>query len=197
MITIIDTGGANLASVTNAINRLNKQWEVTSDPEKLTKASHVILPGVGTAKKNWERVNRLELADGIKRLSQPVLGICVGMQLLFEASEEGMTDCLGLIPGIVTRFPSTLNLPVPHMGWNQVFYTDQPDQPILDHIPSGSYFYFVHSFRGPTGDHTIAYSSYGKSFPAIVNVRNFYGTQFHPEKSSRLGSKLLENFCNL
>ena len=194
MIAVIDTGGANLASVTNAINRLDKAWQLTTDSQFIQSADHVLLPGVGAAKKNWQTLKDFGLDELVLSLKQPVLGICVGMQLLFQKSEEGPTPCLGLIDGNVTHFDNR-ELIVPHMGWNQVAY--RQDSPLFRGIKENSYFYFVHSYRGTDLNFACATTEYGGTFVATVQKDNFFGTQFHPEKSGPQGAKLLENFFAL
>jgi glutamine amidotransferase len=194
-VAIIANGGANIASLRFALDRLGATSQLTSDPGELRRAPRVILPGVGAASDAMERLRALRLADVIPTLEQPVLGICLGMQLLFDASDEGETACLGLIPGRVTRFPARDGLPVPHMGWNRVHA--RAPSPLFDGLEAAPYLYFVHSFAAPVGDWTLATSDYGGEFSAVVRQRNFLGTQFHPERSSRAGSRLLANFLEL
>jgi glutamine amidotransferase len=194
-VAIIANGGANIASLRFALDRLGATSQLTSDPGELRRAPRVILPGVGAASDAMERLRALRLADVIPTLEQPVLGICLGMQLLFDASDEGETACLGLIPGRVTRFPARDGLPVPHMGWNRVHA--RAPSPLFDGLEDAPYLYFVHSFAAPVGDWTLATSDYGGEFSAVVRQRNFLGTQFHPERSSRAGSRLLANFLEL
>jgi glutamine amidotransferase len=192
---IIGCCGANLASLGFAFERLGVSIPVVNKPAEIKNASHVILPGVGAAKAAMERLQAAGFADVIPRLSQPVLGICVGMQMLFTGSGEEDTDCLGIIDARVERLPDTRDLPVPEMGWNQV--TFEEDCPLLDGIESGSYAYFVHSYAAPPGPYTQAITNYGVDFSAVVKQNNFYGTQFHPERSSAMGSRLLQNFLDL
>jgi glutamine amidotransferase len=194
-VAIIDNGGANIASLRFALDRLGASSELTRDPEALLHAPRVILPGVGAAADAMARLRALGLVDVIRELRQPVLGICLGMQLLFESSEEGDTACLGLIPARITRFPNRAGLPVPHMGWNRVRATaSAPSWAALSDEPC---MYFVHSYVAPVGPWTVATSDYGGEFSAMVRVRNFYGAQFHPERSSRAGSRLLAGFLEL
>ena len=148
-LAIIDSGGANIASLQLAIERLGVPANLTTDPAQLRAASHVILPGVGAAADCMSRLRNASLVDTIRALRQPVLGICVGMQLLFESSEEGDVACLGLLPGRVRRFPNRAGLPVPHMGWNQLEF--DRTSPLLNDIAPGDYVYFVHSFAAPVG----------------------------------------------
>jgi glutamine amidotransferase len=170
--------------------------ELTTDPNKVRKASHVILPGVGAAADCMARLQKhAGLVEAIRNLRQPMLGICVGMQLLFESSEEGDVPCLGLLPGRVRRFADRDELPVPHMGWNQLeFY---PGSPLLNDIAVGDHVYFVHSYAAPVGPLTVATATYGDTFSAIVQRGNVFGAQFHPERSARVGSLLLRNFLQL
>ena len=142
-LAIIDSGGANIASLQFAIQRLGVESELTTDPKRVRAASHVLLPGVGAASDCMSRLQRAGLVDTVRSLKQPLLGICVGMQLLFESSEEGNVECLGLLPGRVQRFANMGDLPVPHMGWNQLEF--QPGSPLLDDIEPGAYVYYVHS----------------------------------------------------
>jgi imidazole glycerol-phosphate synthase subunit HisH len=194
-LAIIDSGGANIASLRYAIERLGHESDLTVDPARLRSASHVILPGVGAAADCMARLEKANLVDTIRNLQQPLLGICVGMQLLFESSAEGDVSCLGLLPGRVRRFDDREGLPVPHMGWNQLELS-QPS-PLFDEMHSGDYVYFVHSFAAPVSEHSIATSEYGNSFAAVVQRDNVYGAQFHPERSARIGSLLLRNFLRL
>jgi imidazole glycerol-phosphate synthase subunit HisH len=194
-LAIIDSGGANIASLRYAIERLGVESELTTDPVRLRAASHVILPGVGAAADCMARLENAGIVDAIRELHQPLLGICVGMQLLYESSEEGDVKCLGLLPGRVRRLSPELGLPVPHMGWNQLEFR-QPN-PLLNDIAENDYVYFVHSYCAPVSEMTVADCSYGEPFSAIVQRENVYGAQFHPERSARIGSLLLKNFLSL
>ena len=195
-LVIIDSGGANIASLQYAIDRLGVASELTTDPQKVRAASHVILPGVGAAADCMTRLQRSPgLVDTIRTLRQPMLGICVGMQLLFESSEEGEVPCLGLLPGRVRRFPDRENMPVPHMGWNQLEF--DPGTALLKDITPGDHVYFVHSYAAPVGQLTLATASYGEPFSALVQSGNVFGAQFHPERSARVGATLLRNFIQL
>ena len=195
-LVIIDSGGANIASLRYAIDRLGVASELTTDPEKVRSATHVILPGVGAAADCMGRLQRTpRLVDTIRSLRQPMLGICVGMQLLFESSEEGEVPCLGLLPGRVRRFADRDDLPVPHMGWNQLEF--ETNSALLKDITPGDHVYFVHSYSAPVGPLTLATSSYGEPFSALVQSGNVFGAQFHPERSARIGSLLLRNFIQL
>jgi imidazole glycerol-phosphate synthase subunit HisH len=194
-LAIIDSGGANIASLRFAVERLGIESELTTDPARVRSASHVLLPGVGAAADCMSRLQRAGLVDTIRALKQPLLGICVGMQLLFESSEEGDVACLGLLPGRVRRFADMGDLPVPHMGWNQLEF--QAGSPLLDDIDPGDYVYYVHSYAAPVNRLTLATSDYGGPFSAIVQRDNVFGAQFHPERSARTGARLLQNFLQL
>jgi glutamine amidotransferase len=194
-LAIIDSGGANIASLQLAVERLGVPADLTTDPACLRDASHVILPGVGAAADCMSRLRNAGLVDVVRELRQPLLGICVGMQLLFESSEEGDVACLGLLPGRVRRFANRAGMPVPHMGWNQLEF--QNEHALLDGISSGDYVYFVHSYCAPVSAAMIATTLYGEAFAALVQRDNVYGAQFHPERSARVGAQLLQNFLRL
>ncbi len=194
-LAIIDSGGANIASLQFAVQRLGIESDLTTDPARLKAASHVLLPGVGAAADCMARLRNAGLIDTIRELKQPLLGICAGMQLLFESSEEGDVECLGLFPGRVRRFADRANLPVPHMGWNQLEFTRS--SPLLDNIENGDYVYYVHSYVAPVTPLTLATSLYGDAFAAIVQRDNVIGAQFHPERSAKVGAQLLKNFLQL
>ena len=191
-LAIIDSGGANIASLRFAIERLGIDSQVTTDAATLRAATHVMLPGVGAAADCMERLRSANLVETIRSLRQPLLGVCVGMQLLFESSEEGNVTCLGLLPGRVQRFADRDGLPVPHMGWNQIEFP-RPS-PLLDDVASGDHMYFVHSYCAPVNESTIATTLYGERFAAIVRRGNVFGAQFHPERSARAGALVLRNF---
>ncbi len=193
MIAIIEGCGTNIASIQFALERLGKKSLLTSDAKIIRSASHVILPGVGTAKNAMTQLQKL--AALIPQLTQPVLGICLGMQLFYEFSEEGKIETLKIISGKISSFKKNTSLPIPHMGWNQL-EIKQPN-PLLKNIPDNSYFYYVHSYSAPVNENTIAVTKYGKPFSAIVNNKNFYGVQFHPERSGKTGEQLLKNFLEL
>jgi glutamine amidotransferase len=194
-VTIIDGGGANIASLRFALERLGASSELTADPEKIRTAERVILPGVGAADDAMRRLRIQGLDELIPQLTQPLLGICLGMQLLFDASDEDSADCLGIIPGHASLFEVAPEQPVPHMGWNRV--NKLTDAPLLDGIPDGEYFYFVHSYALDEGPDTIGSCDYGRTFTAIVQQNNFMGAQFHPERSGKYGAQLLQNFLQL
>jgi glutamine amidotransferase len=198
-VAIIDNGGANVASLRFALQRLGATSHLTADPRELRAASRVILPGVGAAADAMARMQSLELVDLIPQLTQPVLGICLGMQLLFAGSEEGAdgedTECLGILTERVARFQNRPDLPVPHMGWNQLRMT--AGSALLAGLQDGDYVYFVHSYAAPIGPWTLATTDYGGEFSAAVRHENFYGVQFHPERSAQAGSRVLANFLGL
>jgi len=192
---VIASGGANLASLCFALERLGFTAPVTEDAATIRAASHVILPGVGAARDAMERLAAAGLADVIRTLDQPVLGICLGMQLLFTASDEDDTACLDIIPGRARRFADDAQLPVPQMGWNQLHPVAA--SPLLRGIEDGSWAYFIHSFAIPVGTSTRATTDYGVSFSSVVEHGNFFGTQFHPERSAAVGARILANFLEL
>ncbi|MGB6489005.1 MAG: imidazole glycerol phosphate synthase subunit HisH [Steroidobacteraceae bacterium] len=192
---IIDSGGANLASLQFALERLGARAFVSSDARAIAGAPRVLLPGVGSAADAMQRLRRSGLAELLPTLRQPVLGICLGMQLLFERSAEGTTECLGVLPGAVRRLEVARGRPVPHMGWNQLL--DPREDPLLEGIEPGEYFYFVHSYAVPTSEMTLAHVRYGAAVSAAVRRGNFWGTQFHPERSASAGARLLGNFLRL
>ncbi len=192
---IIATGGANLASLQFALQRLGYDAPVTEDRETITTASHILLPGVGAAQDTMKRLDEARLSSLIPKLKQPVLGICLGMQLLFSGSDEDSARCLGIIDGQAHRFARDPGLPVPQMGWNQLRL--EADSALLDGVEDGGYAYFIHSYAVPPGSYTCATADYGGPFSAVVETSNFFGTQFHPERSSVLGARILDNFLRL
>ncbi|MGD9841980.1 MAG: imidazole glycerol phosphate synthase subunit HisH [Steroidobacteraceae bacterium] len=194
-LAIIDSGGANIASLRYAVERLGYTSQLTTDTHIILDATHVILPGVGAAADCMGRLEQAGLVDTILNLQQPFLGICVGMQLLFESSEEGDVDCLGLLPGRVRRFPDRAGLPVPHMGWNNL-EIHRPSR-LLNGFSEQDYVYYVHSYCAPVGDDTIAATTYGEQFSAIVERDNVFGVQCHPERSAKAGALLLNNFLSI
>jgi len=191
-VVIVANGGANIASLQFALERLDVPSLVSGDPGAIGRATHVILPGVGAAADAMERLRRGGLHDLIPTLRQPVLGICLGMQLLFESSDEGNTGCLGIIPGRATRFTEAQGRPVPHIGWNTVEI--ERDSPLLAGMRRDDYAYFVHSYALPVTSATVASTWYGAPFTACVEWGNFFGAQFHPERSAAVGARLLRNF---
>jgi glutamine amidotransferase len=191
-IVIVASGGANIASLQFALQRLDAAASVSADAAEIGAATHVILPGVGAAADAMSRLRQSGLDRLIPTLRQPVLGICLGMQLLYEASEEGATTCLGIIPGRAARLAAAIDRPVPHMGWNTLDIR-RPCE-LLAGLADGDYAYFVHSYALETTSATVASTHYGVSFSACVQWRNFYGAQFHPERSAAVGARLLKNF---
>ncbi len=192
---IIASGGANLASLKFALQRLGVDAPVTDDAKLIREASHVFLPGVGAARAAMERLYAAGLGSVIPKLTQPVLGICLGMQLLFSGSEEDNADCFNIISGQAYRFVQDNALRVPQIGWNQIQL--EADSALLSGVPNGAYAYFIHSYALPEGSYTRATTDYGALFSAVVEKDNFYGTQFHPERSARLGAHILKNFLAL
>ncbi len=192
---IIASGGANLASLRFALGRLGCDAPVTEDPGLIQNASHVMLPGVGAARDAMERLRAADLVDVIRGLRQPVLGICLGMQLLYTRSEEDDAECLGIIPGQARRFSRSARLPVPQMGWNAVHRV--ADTPLLAGLQDGGYAYFIHSYAVPQGAYTCGVADYGGPFSAMVQQDNFFATQFHPERSARFGAAILANFLKV
>jgi len=190
-IAVVNSGGANIASVLHALRRLGADPKFTDDAADIRSADRVILPGVGAAGSAMEVLDRQGLIPVIRQLTQPVLGICLGMQLLFESSEEDDARLLGLIPGRLTRLREGPRLRVPHMGWNAI--TNQAPDNLTESL-DGEWFYFVHSFAAPVSEWTLSTSTHGIEFSAIVRKGNFYGAQFHPERSAQAGARLLSGF---
>ncbi|ARB91536.1 imidazole glycerol phosphate synthase subunit HisH [Legionella longbeachae] len=194
MIAIVDVSGTNLTSLANALHRLGFNYQLTHDAQEIRNASHVILPGVGTASYGMNALRQYDLVDVLTSLEQPLLGICLGMQLLLENSEEGNVQCLGLIPGQVRRLPRKKGYPVPHMGWNQLQWCKNTSLQIG--LNETNYVYFVHSYALYATEHALAFCEYSESFTAIIQKNNIWGMQFHPEKSADTGMTLLKNFCS-
>lgn len=194
-VAIIDSGGANIASLQHALRRLGVRGQLTTDIDEIRAAERVILPGVGAAGDAMQRLRDYGLIDVIRNLTQPVLGICLGMQLLAEASEEEDVECLGIIPGIAARLVAQSGLPVPNMGWCPV--TSNTSSGLFVDIDNGSYFYFLHSYALPVSKFTLATACHKEPFSAVCGRANFVATQFHPEKSSDDGARLLGNFLGL
>ncbi len=217
MITIIDYNSGNLTSVANALEKLGFKYKISSSAEEIAKADKIIFPGQGHNAQAMAELKKLNLIDVIKNFKKPFLGICVGMQLLYEFSEEGNVECLGALEGRVKRFKVkphksplsgglSFTFKIPQIGWNNIKLSSQfpactnsgrSALSSLKNIPDNSYFYFVHSYYCPVTEYTLATCEYGNEFTAIVKKDNFYGTQFHPEKSGEVGLKLLKNFCCL
>lgn len=194
-VVILDTGCANLSSVKYAIERLGYRPSISREAEIVFNADKIFLPGVGTAQAAMENLEERNLIELIKACTQPVLGICLGMQLLASSSEEnGGINTLGIIDTSVQRMPD-LGLPLPHMGWNQVIA--KADNRLFRGIDDNAYFYFVHGFAMPICKDTIAQTLYGEPFTAAVEKDNFFGVQFHPERSGSAGAQLLKNFLEM
>lgn len=196
MIAIIDYDTGNLRSVCNALDRIGAGYVLTDSPEIIMKADKVLLPGVGEASTAMQKLQERGLCEVIKSLKVPVLGICIGMQLMCRHSDEGDVDCLGIFDADVKKFepdPSR-GVKVPHMGWNAI---TELRTALFDGLPDGSFVYFVHSFAASVSSDTIAVSDNGRAFSAAMWRDNFYGVQFHPEKSGEVGEMILRNFMNL
>jgi imidazole glycerol-phosphate synthase subunit HisH len=201
-ITIVDYKAGNLTSVARALERLGYAWEITDEPERIRRAQRVILPGVGAAGATMENLNRLGIAEVLRNdvaaAGKPFLGICVGIQVLFDCSDEDKARCLRIIPGRVVRYPSSIAgrpLKVPQIGWNRVRQIRR--HPLFAGVPDNTHFYFVNSFYPVPDDPavTIGISDYGVAFTAALGRANVVATQFHLEKSGAAGLRLLDNFC--
>ncbi len=194
MIGIINYGAGNIRSVGNALDRLGVSYLVSQSVEDLQRADKLILPGVGEARSAMESLARVGLIQWLKTVKVPFLGICIGMQILFEHSAERDTACLGMLDGSVTRFNSS-RIKVPHMGWNRVKV--HRESSLFHKIRDNEFFYFVHSFCAPVVNQTLGITEYGIRFSAAVQKNNYYGVQFHAEKSGAAGLQLLRNFVEL
>lgn len=191
MIGIINYNTGNIESVCNTLTKLGQSFKIINSPSEIDQVKKIILPGVGSANFAMQELDKLGFTATLKKTQKPILGICLGMQILASYSEEGETECLGIIEGEVKRFRS---LKVPQIGWNKVSF--DKESKLLEGIKSDEYFYFVNSyFFEANSSFILATTSYGIDFPSIVQKDNFYGVQFHPEKSAELGLKLLNNFC--
>ena len=194
MIAIVDYKMGNLRSVENALRRLGADFVVTADADVIRRADKVLLPGVGNAAEAMENLRAADLVDVIRSLRQPVLGICVGMQVMCRHSEEGDVDCLGIFDARVKRFVPAPEVKVPHMGWNRI---GNLETKLFKDLEGGSYVYFVHSYYPELCPDTIATATHGVMFSAALKYENFYGTQFHPEKSGDVGERIIANFLQL
>ena len=192
-IGIVDNGGANLASIQFALDRVGACSFVSSEADELNKAHKLLLPGVGAALKAMHNLRDHGLVEFLQSSTQPLLGICLGMQLLFEFSEEGQVDCLGLLPGTIRSIPQKKGYSIPHMGWNQLQILRSSS--LTQGIPQKSYVYFVHSYYAELSESCIASTDYHLDMSAIVGKSGVWGCQFHPERSGSIGTKILENFC--
>lgn len=193
-LVLLDSGGSNLGSVQAAFARLGIDAPVTSDVGRIRNATHVVLPGVGAARVSMNRLHENGLIDVIPTIQQPLLGICVGMQLLFESSDEADTTCLGLLPGRVKKLPAQVGIRIPHMGWNNLAVNTT--RSLCDGLQDEN-VYFVHSYAADVSEFTLAKAKHGKTFSAIVQRGNVMGAQFHPERSGKAGARLLKNFLAL
>ena len=194
MIAIIDYKMGNLRSVENALKRLGAEFVVTADAEVIKRADRVLLPGVGNAAEAMENLRKADLVDVIRSLRRPVLGICVGMQVMCRHSEEGDAKCLGIFDAHVKRFVPTAEEKVPHMGWNSI---GNLESKLFKDIKGGEMVYYVHSYYPELCPDTIATTRHGVMFSAALKYENFYGTQFHPEKSGDVGERIIANFLKL
>ena len=194
MIAVIDYDMGNIRSLGNAIGRLGAEWILTSDPEIIHNADRVILPGVGNAAEAMENLKKRNLPDVIWKIRRPVLGICVGMQVMCRHSEEGDAECMGIFDAKVKKFPELPGIKVPHMGWSPL---SNMETKLFKGIEKGAYVYFVHSYFAPLCPDTIATSRHPELFSAALKYENFYGTQFHPEKSGDVGEHIIKNFLEL
>ena len=194
MIAIIDYKMGNLRSVENALKRLGAEFVVTADAEVIRRADRVLLPGVGNAAEAMENLRKADLVDVIRSLRRPVLGICVGMQVMCRHSEEGDAKCLGIFDACVKRFVPTAEEKVPHMGWNSI---GNLESKLFKDIKGGEMVYYVHSYYPELCPDTIATTRHGVMFSAALKYENFYGTQFHPEKSGDVGERIIANFLKL
>ncbi|MGV3580627.1 imidazole glycerol phosphate synthase subunit HisH [Brevundimonas sp.] len=195
-VAVVHLGAGNTASVQFALERLGADVVVTADAAVIAEAERVVLPGVGAAGYAMESMKALGLVEIIKTFERPLIGLCLGQQLLFAESEEnGGAEMLGFIPGRVARIPVREDLPVPHMGWSQL--RGLKDDPLLEGVREGDYAYFVHSYACPESAATIAEAEYGARVPAMVRTGNRWGCQFHPERSAKAGARILRNFLEL
>lgn len=197
MIAVVDYDTGNLCSVADALGRIGSEFVITADPNVIRVADKVLLPGVGEASSAMSKLRERGLDDVIRLLTQPVLGICIGAQLMCRYSQEGGTHCLGIFDTDVKRFGGKVvmqGLKVPHMGWNTIYGLDTP---LFDDVTDQAYIYYVHSYAPEICRHTIARTRYGVEFSGALGSDNFYGTQFHPEKSGLVGEKILKNFLEL
>ena len=194
-VTVVKLGVGNTASMMFALERLNAHARLTDDARAIAEAERVILPGVGAAAYAMGRVEALGLTDTLKDFDRPMLGVCLGQQLLYERSEEGDAACLGRIEGEVFRLPAAPHRPSPHMGWNQI--RRERDDPLLEGVDDGAFVYFVHGYACPEGEATLASTDYGQRFSSMVRKNRVWGCQFHPERSSAAGARILRNFLAL
>lgn len=193
MVTVIDYKAGNIRSVCNALERLGADVCLSADRSVIASSDRVILPGVGHAASAMVSLRELGLIETIRNLTQPVLGICIGMQIMCRESQEGNTPGLGIFDCLVNKI-ETKDLNIPHTGWNTIYNLTSS---LFDGIQDDAYVYYVHSYAAALSSSTIATTAYGAGFSGALGVRNFYGTQFHPEKSGEVGEKILANFMKL
>ncbi|AAM67666.1 imidazole glycerol phosphate synthase subunit HisH [Buchnera aphidicola] len=195
-IAILNTGCANLTSIQVAIKKLGYDSIVTSDPSIVLKSKKIFLPGVGTALAAMEQLHKKNLINTLKKLTQPILGICLGMQIFSQFSEECKgVKTIGIFDNCFTHLLKSSNLPLPHMGWNHIVFNNL--HPLFKNIDKKERFYFVHSYIIPLNKYTLAKTKYGVSFSSVMQKNNFFGVQFHPEKSGDAGAQLLKNFLEI
>ncbi|MFT4248659.1 MAG: imidazole glycerol phosphate synthase subunit HisH [Pseudomonas sp.] len=194
-LALIDAGGANLGSVRYALERLGVEARLVRDADGLRGAQRVILPGVGAAPEGMARLHAQGLVEPLRQLQVPLIGICLGMQLLFERSEEGDVECLGLLPGVVRKMHPATGIRVPHMGWNRLL--PMRESKLLDGVPERAQAYFVHGYAAPLTPATVAASDHGGLFTAVVHQGLRCGAQFHPERSADTGARILRNFLEM
>ena len=195
-VAVLDLGVGNTASMLFALERLGAQARLTAEPQVLAEAERVVFPGVGSAGYAARRLDELGVVETLRAFPRPLLGVCLGMQMLYARSEEGDAEGLGLIPGEVRRMHAAPERPVPHMGWNRLA-AERADDPLLEGLDDGAFAYFVHSYAAPVGDETVASAEYGGPFSAVVRAGNVSGCQFHPERSGPVGARILRNFLAL
>lgn len=194
MVAVINYNMGNICSLGNALGRLGAEWVLTSDHTQISRASHVILPGVGNASEAMVNLKRLGLPEVIWKIRRPVLGICVGMQVMCRHSEEGNAECIGIFDAKVKRFSEMPGIKVPHMGWSRI---SNLESNLFKGVEKNPYVYFVHSYYAPLCPDTIATSRHPETFSAALKYENFYGVQFHPEKSGEVGERIIANFLSL
>lgn len=191
-VALVDAGGANIGSVLFALRRLGVEATLTADAAVIRASDRVILPGVSTAAMVMGRLHELDLVETLRTLEAPLLGVCVGMQLLYERSEEGEVECLGLLPGCVTKLASSTAIRVPHMGWNTL--QSLRSTSLVEGIDARDQAYFVHSYAAPVTEDCVLATEHGQAFAAVVQRGRVAGAQFHPERSAAVGARLLRNF---
>ncbi|MBI1933286.1 MAG: imidazole glycerol phosphate synthase subunit HisH [Ignavibacteriales bacterium] len=194
MIALIDYGAGNLKSVANALDDLKTEYKITNKSNEINAADKIIFPGVGEAASAMNKLNEMNIVETIKSTNKPLLGICLGMQLMATFSEERNTKCLDIVKLVVKQFDSS-KVKVPHMGWNMVEY--KTTNKLFTDVKSGDNFYFANSYFVPISEYTIASTNYDIIFSSAINKHNFYGVQFHPEKSGKVGLQVLKNFVEL